>query len=430
VNAQKANNTKEKVRQLQRKLYLAAKENSKRRFHALYDKVYREDILKEAWKRVKAKGGAGGVDQISIDTIENYGVQKFLREIQETLQKGEYQPKPVRRVYICKGDGKKRPLGIPVIKDRVIQMAAKIVIEPIFEADFKECSFGFRPKRSMHQALERVRKDIENKGWWIVDADISSYFDSINHDKLMKLVEMRITDRKVQKLIRQWLKAGVINEGEFQESDIGSPQGGVISPLLSNIYLNYLDTKWELHYQHLGKLVRFADDFVVTCRTKKNAEQALKAITAITKRLDLQLQPEKTKLVRMWDGESGFDFLGFHHRRKQSETAKGLKYYETHQFPTKKAMKKMRSKISEVFGRPTLHMDIKNLIEKLNPKIIGMRNYYGLKNAKEQLRKIDWYIVMKFTMWYNSKRQIKKRCTDFEKVRGIIYEQGLQKLVV
>lgn len=430
MNAQKANNTKGKVRQLQRKLYLTAKGNSKRRFHALYDKVYREDILKEAWQRVKIKGGAGGIDQVSIDTIENYGVQKFLREVQETLQKGEYQPLPVRRVYIDKGGGKKRPLGIPVIKDRVVQMATKIVIEPVFEADFKDCSYGFRPKRSMHQALDRIRKDMANKGWWVVEADIRSYFDTINHEKLMKLVEMRITDRRVQKLIRQWLKAGVVNEGEFKESEIGSPQGGVISPLLSNIYLNYLDTKWELRYQHLGKLVRFADDFVVTCRIKKDAEHALKAITTIMGKLELQLQPEKTKLVRMWDGEAGFDFLGFHHRRKQSETASGQKYHETHQFPTKKAMKKMRKNISEVFGRSTLHLDIKDLIEILNPKIIGMRNYYGLKNAKKQLRKIDWYIVMKFAIWYNCKKQSNKRCADIRRVREIIYEQGLQKLAV
>ena len=225
MNARKANNTKDKVRQLQRKLYLTAKGNGKRRFHALYDKVYRRDILLEAWKRVRANGGAGGVDKISIEDIEKYGVERFLAETEQMLKTGKYHPLPVRRVYIDKGAGKKRPLGIPVIRDRVVQMAAKIVIEPIFEADFKDCSYGFRPKRSMHQALDRIRKDTKNNGWWVVDADICSYFDTINHEKLMMLVEMRITDRRILKLIKQWLKAGVINAGEFEESEIGSPQG-------------------------------------------------------------------------------------------------------------------------------------------------------------------------------------------------------------
>jgi len=182
VNARKANNTKGKVRELQRKLYLAAKLNSKRRFHALYDKVYRKDVLLEAWKRVKANGGAGGIDHISIADVEEYGVDKFLQEIQQELIDGKYHPKPVRRTYIPKGNGEERPLGIPIIKDRVVQMAVKLVIEPLFEADFLECSYGFRPKRSAHQALDRIRKDTNRKGWWIVDADIKGYFNNINHD--------------------------------------------------------------------------------------------------------------------------------------------------------------------------------------------------------------------------------------------------------
>jgi RNA-directed DNA polymerase len=260
VNAQKANNTIEKVRQLQRKIYLTAKGNNKRRFHVLYDKVYRKDILSEAWKRVRSNGGAGGIDGVSISDVEAYGAEKLLGEIQELLTKGRYQPVPVKRVYIPKGNGKERPLGIPIVKDRIVQMAVKIVMEPIFEADFKDCSYGFRPKRNAHQALEVARKACNNKGWYVVEADIKSYFDNISHDKLMKLVEVRISDRRMLKMIRQWLKAGVMTNGVYKSSEIGSPQGGVISPLLANIYLNYLDTVWEKQGRHLGKLVRFADD--------------------------------------------------------------------------------------------------------------------------------------------------------------------------
>jgi RNA-directed DNA polymerase len=430
VNASKANNTKEKVRKLQRKLYLAAKSNSKRRFHALYDKVYREDILIEAWKRVKANGGVGGIDRLTFDDIESYGVEAFLLEIQNELKEGKYHPKPVKRTYIPKGKDQRRPLGIPVIKDRVVQMAVKIAIEPVFEADFKDCSYGFRPKRNAHQALDRIRKDTAKKGWWVVDADIKGYFDNINHEKLMLLLKQRISDRRILKMIWKWLRAGVMEDGEIYNSVSGSPQGGVISPLLSNIYLNYLDTRWERHYKHLGKLIRYCDDFVIISRTKKEAEHALKAVKYIMGKLELELHPDKTKLVNMWDGKDGFDFLGFHHRRKTSETSKGQKYKETHQFPSQKAMQKMRDNIKVVFAnRSTLLLDVQDIIKILNPKIIGMRNYYCLKNARVQLNKIDWYIIKKFTLWYNYKTQNRKRYAGISKVREIIYKNGLMRLV-
>ena len=431
MNARKANNTKEKVRELQRKLYLAAKLNSKRRFHALYDKVCREDILMEAWKRVKANGGAGGIDKISITDVEQYGVENLIQEIQQELIEGKYHPRPVRRTYIPKGDGKQRPLGLPTIKDKIVQMAVKLVLEPLFEADFLDSSYEFRPKRSAHQALDRIRKDTAKKGWWVVDADIKGYFDNINHDKLMLMVKQKISDRRMLKLVWKWLKAGVIEKGELYESEIGSPQGGVISPLLSNIYLHYLDTKWELHYKHLGKLIRYADDFVVICRTRKEAEHALKAVKTIMDKLELELHPEKTRLVNLWDGKEGFDFLGFHHRRLKTETAKGQIFSETHQFPSKKAMRKMRENIKRVFAsRSTLLLDVQVMIKELNPKIIGMRNYYGLKNAGKQLNKIDWYITKKFTIWYNQKTQKRRHFSQISKVRKLINERGLQKLAV
>ena len=431
MNAKKANNTIEKVRQLQRKLYLAAKSNSKRRFHALYDKVHRKDVLSEAWKRVKSNGGAGGVDQMGIADVEKYGVVKFLEEIQQELKDGKYHPKPVRRTFIPKGNGEERPLGIPIIKDRVIQMAVKLVIEPVFEADFLECSYGFRPKRSAHQALDRIRKDTAKKGWWIVDADIKGYFNNINHDKLKLMLKQKVSDRRILKMIWKWLKAGIMEKGTYMESELGSPQGGVISPLLANIYLHYLDLKWELHYKHLGKIIRYCDDFVIICRTKKEAEHALKAVKSIMQRLELELHPDKTKLVSMWDGKGGFDFLGFHHRRKVTETSKGKRFNETHQFPAKKAMQKMRDKIKGVFAsRSTLLLDVQEMIKILNPKIIGMRNYYGLKNARKQLNKMDWYIIKKFTLWYNYKIQNGRRHSGISKVRKVIYENGLQRFAV
>ena len=429
MNAKKANNTREKARQLQRKLYLAAKANSKRKFHALYDKIYRVDILGEAWKRVKANGGTGGIDGIGINEVESYGVQKLLDEIQEKLMQGQYHPKPVKRVYIPKPDGTQRPLGIPTIEDRIVQMAVKIVIEPVFEADFKDSSYGFRPKRNAHQALEVVRKACNNKGWWVVDADIKGYFDAINHDKLMKLVGMRVNDRRVVKLLWQWLKAGIMNDGNYQESDTGSPQGGVISPLLANIYLHYFDTMWEKHGSHLGKLVRYADDLVIICRTKKEAEHALNMMKGIMARLELTLHPEKTKLVSMWDGKGGFDFLGMHHRRLVAETGNGQKYSKTHQFPSKKAMKKMRVTIKGVLAsRSTLVLDAITLIETLNPKIRGWRNYYGVKTADKWLNKLDWYILMRFTIWWNKKRQRKRHLLGIKDVRQMSHKLGLLKL--
>jgi len=428
VNA-KANNTQDKVRELQRKLYLSAKENKKRRYHALYDKVYRIDILRQAWKQVKANRGTGGIDKIYIEDVVRYGEEKFLQEVQTELIESNYHPKPVKRVYIPKKDGKQRPLGIPIIKDRVVQMATKIVIEPIFEADFKENSYGFRPKRSAHDALEVIRKKCNNKGWWVLDADIKSYFDNISHEKLMMLVRQRISDRRILKLVERWLKVGFIEEGEKHESELGSPQGGVISPLLSNIYLNYLDTVWEKYYKHLGTLVRYCDDFVIICRTKKDINHAYKVISDIMKRLEIQLHPEKTRFVNLWDGKEGFDFLGFHHRRKNIENGKGQKYSTTVQEPSQKAMKAMREKIKGILNqRSTLYQNIKEMIKIVNRRLVGFRNYYGLKHAGKQLNKIDWYVLEKFTVWNNHKRQIRSRRRGIKEMYKRLRTEGLVKL--
>lgn len=426
MNARKANNTIDKVRQLQRKLYQSAKLNSKRKFHALFDKVYRKDILLEAWKRVRANGGSGGIDGISISDVEAYGVEKLLAEIQTELKNGIYRPLPVRRTYISKGNGKMRPLGIPVVKDRIVQMAAKLVMEPVFEADFKDVSYGFRPKRSARQALEVVRKACNRRGWWAVDVDIQSYFDNINHDKLMKLVGMRVNDRRMLRLLRQWLKAGVMTEAGYMETGVGSPQEGVISPLLSNIYLNYLDVRWVKEGSHLGTLVRYADDLVIVCRTRKEANHALSFVKAVMKRLELTLHPEKTKLVPMWEGHGGFDFLGMHHRSIPTETSQAQRYYTLHQFPSKKAMMKMRIKIKEILGRRNiLWKNMSELVEELNPVLRGWRNYYGLKTAGKWLAKVDWYALKRFTIWYNKKRKKRRRLADINMVREFLKAQKL-----
>lgn len=272
-----AKNPDEKVRQLQRKLYVCAKQSRTRRFHALYDRIYRSDVLWEAWRRVRSNGGAAGVDAETIQAIEQRGPGEFLAEIQAALKASRYRPSPVKRRYIPKADGKQRPLGIPTVMDRVVQMAAKLVIEPIFEADFQPYSYGFRPKRSATQALEAIRV-AGNQGYnFVVDADIQGYFDNIQRETLMELVKERISDRRVLKLIRQWLEAGVMEDGTVRETLAGTPQGGVISPLLANIYLNKLDRIWAARCSSLGILVRYADD----CAPRaQRAEEGPMCVTA------------------------------------------------------------------------------------------------------------------------------------------------------
>ena len=425
------NNSKEKVRQLQNKLYLTAKKCDSRRFHALYDKVYRDDVLYEAWKRVKANKGSSGVDGITIEEIEASGVPQYLSEIQTELRSGNYRPKPVRRVMIPKPDGSQRPLGIPCVKDRIVQMATKIAIEPVFEADFKDCSYGYRPKRSAKQALEEVRKACNNKGYYVVDADIEKFFDNVNQEKLMTLINQRISDRRILKLIRQWLKAGVLYGNILEISELGTSQGSVISPLLANIYLNTLDRLWEKYGLTHGKLVRYADDTVIICKNKKSANHALTFLRYIMEKLDLKLHPVKTKIVCMWDGKEGFDFLGMHHRRMTSETRQRKRYQETYQYPSRKAMKKMKTAIKgNVNRRALLVRNEEELIKNLNLKITGWKNYYRTKTSGKWMRSLDWYILCTFTRWYNKKHQRKRFMSKVEYVRNMIYGKGLKRMAV
>lgn len=430
MNAARLTTPRDKARELQRALYLAAKKQPKRRFHALYDKVYREDILWEAWRRVRENRGAAGIDGRTLRAIEEEeGVEGFLRGIREDLQAGRYRPQPVRRVYIPKPDGRKRPLGIPTVRDRVVQMAAKIAIEPIFEADFKDCSYGFRPKRSAHQAIKAISK-VARKSSWVVDADIVGFFDNINHEKLMLLVQQRMSDRRVLKLIRQWLKAGVMDAGEYRESELGSPQGGVISPLLANIYLSYLDTLWEKHGKQLGVLVRYADDLVILCRTKRDAVRAMALLKHILGRLELEMHPQKTKLANLWDGREGFDFLGFHHRKAMRKNGISLPVC----WPSKKAMKGMRAKVREITApRARLQEPLERIIQELNARIRGWAEYYGVGMVFRHFASMDWYITLRLTLFMNkktrSRRGVHSRMFNREyfKAHGLLRLYGLSR---
>jgi RNA-directed DNA polymerase len=376
----------ENSRQLQRRLYLAAKRHDARRFHALYDRLFRSDILWRAWHEVRANGGAAGVDGVSIEGIESQGVASFIQTLAADLKAKRYRPQPVLRVYIPKPDGRQRPLGIPTVRDRVVQQACRIVVEPLFEADFRSCSFGFRPKRSAGQAVQQVKKALV-RGWWVVDVDIQHFFDTINQDRLLTLVQRRIGDRRVVKLIRQWLKVGMIEQGQWHSTEMGTPQGGVISPLLANIYLHELDRHWTDHHTSVGSLVRYADDMVLICRSQIKAEQALSLIRRLLDGLQLTLHPTKTRLVSM--EREGFDFLGFHFHKRKSRTSGKLVPY---MWPGVQAMKTIRRRIRQLTQRSGQRLSLAEIVTHLNPVIRGWRNYFRIGNASKKLQDLDRYV--------------------------------------
>jgi RNA-directed DNA polymerase len=385
----------EKVRRLQRRLWAAAKRSPGRRFHVLYDHIHRDDVLWEAWRRVRANRGAAGVDRETIAAVEQYGVERFLEELGSALRAKRYRAGVVLRRYIPKADGRKRPLGIPTVRDRVVQMAAKLVLEPIFEADFLPVSYGFRPQRSATDALETLRKLGAKGHHFVLDADIRGYFGSIDHEKLMLLVARRVSDRRILRLLRQWLRAGVMEDGRVAPTRVGTPQGGVISPLLSNIYLHVLDLLWTRHSAPLGTLVRYADDFVVMSRTRSECEQAEERIRVILGRLGLELHPEKTRRVELFDGKEGFEFLGCELRKRLSGPVlekTGRRLYFLQRRPSQRSMQRIRRRVKELTPRSRCHADLRAVIADLNPVLRGWGNYFRTGNAAKRFNQLDTYV--------------------------------------
>jgi group II intron reverse transcriptase/maturase len=383
------------VRQLQRRLWVAAKRSPERRFHALLDRIWRSDVLQEAWRRVRRNRGAAGVDRETLVRVEQYGVERMLNELQAALQAGTYRPPPVLRRYIPKADGRQRPLGIPTVRDRVAQMAATLVLTPIFEADFRASSYGFRPKRSATQALEMLRVRGARGGNHVLDADIRDYFGSLDQQRLLSLVARRVSDRRVLKLRRQWLAAGVMEDGQWTRTMAGTPQGGVISPLRSNLYLHVLDRVWEDRCAHLGTLVRYADDFVVMCDTKAQVEEARRRVGLVLTRLGLELHPEKTRLVDLSRGGEGFDFLGCHLRKHMSgpiwERAR-QRVYDLHRCPSQRAMARVRARVRDLTPRARCHTDLRVVIADLNPVLRGWGQYFRSGNAANHFTDLDQYV--------------------------------------
>jgi RNA-directed DNA polymerase len=387
---------KERVRVLQRKLYRAAKAQAKRTFGVLFDKVCARDVLETAWEQVRRNRGSAGIDGETLQAIEAHGVECFLDDIEAQLREERYRPQPVRRVFIPKPDGRQRPLGIPRVRDRVVQAAVKIVIEPLFEASFRSGSFGFRPKRGARQAIETIRHGVNRGQDEVIDLDLKSYFDTIDQDLLMRLVRRRVSDPRVLRLIRRWLRAGVMLDGRREETLVGTPQGGVISPLLANIFLHPLDLYWEREMR-ATQMVRYADDLVVLC-PRGQAEKCMGGLRQFLEtRLRLTINEEKTRLTTAQDG---FDFLGVHFRKAPGRRDPRRSW--CYAWPSRQSMKRLRNKVRTALGRDK-RPSLQDKIRQLNPILRGWGNYFRPLNSSEQFRKLDRYTWWKLERWLRRK---------------------------
>jgi RNA-directed DNA polymerase len=422
------------VERLQRRLGAAAKRNGGRRFHALFDRIWRRDVLQKAWDRVKRNKGAAGVDAETIASIRALGEESFLDDLSKTLRAGRYRPQAVRRHWIPKSNGGRRPLGIPTVRDRVVQAAAKLVLEPIFEVDFDECSHGFRPGRSATGALEKLRlRSSGNKGNHVFDADIRDFFGSLDREILMKRVQLRVSDRRVLSLIRQWLEAGVMDDGREIRMLSGTPQGGVISPLLSNIYLGFLDERWTKQCAHVGTLVRYCDDFVIVCDSKKNVDEAERRVKLIFARLRLELHPDKTRKLDLSQGRQGFDFLGCHlHKRMSGKIWENerKRVYFLQRWPSKTSVRRVKQRVKELAPNAACHRDLRETIAKINPVIRGWGGYFATGNASTKFNQVDGYVWARLRKLMRRRKGRNLKAGEMRRwTRQAFHKLGLHKLL-
>jgi len=418
----------ERVQDLQRKLYRKAKQDKEFRFYVLYDKIRLPHFLREAYKRSKAKKGKPGVDGISFQDIEKYGVEKFISEIITELENRTYKPQAVLRVEIPKANGGTRPLGIPTIKDRVIQMAVKLVIEPIFEAEFEENSYGFRPKRSSADAVRAIKQNLKEGKSEVYDADLSAYFDTIPHKELMHLLALRISDKNVLHLIKMWLKVSVKEKGKLKggrKNKVGTPQGGVISPLLANIYLHLLDKAVNkdggIFKRNGVKIVRYADDYVLMAR--RLPQECLDHMNWMFGKMKLRINEEKSRLLNA--KEESFDFLGHTFRYSDSLYRNAPKYWNVE--PSKKSQKKIRSNISD-YLKANGHKSPEELASGLNTKIRGWLNYFsiqGITYPSKAKKNLNYYLNLKLQRYYKQKSQRKSKLYNRGAMSVLIEQYGL-----